>query len=45
MDDVLPFDNSKLGYYVHRIYPAEVDIKNMADITRYASYIYLCLKS
>jgi len=38
IDDVLSLNNSRLGDFVDRIYPLELQIKNTTDTNRSASY-------
>jgi hypothetical protein len=37
IDDVLSLNNSRLGDFVDRIYPIELEIKDTTDIDRSAS--------
>jgi hypothetical protein len=41
---VLSLNNSKLGEFVDRIYPIELEIKDTTDTDRYASYLDLHLE-
>ena len=43
-DDVLSLNNSRLGDFVDRIYPIELEIKNTTDTDRPASYIDIHLE-
>jgi hypothetical protein len=38
IDDVLSLNNSKIGYFVDRIYPIELEIKDTVDTDRPASH-------
>ena len=38
IDDVLSLNNSKIGYFVDRIYPIELEIKDTIDTDRPASH-------
>ena len=38
------FDNSKCGVFVYRIYPIELEIKNITDTARSALYLDLHLR-
>jgi hypothetical protein len=44
IDDVLSLNNSRLGDFVDRIYPIELEIKDTTDTDRSASYIDLHLE-
>ena len=44
IDDVLSLDNSRFGYFVDRIYPIELDIKDTTDKDRSAAYLDLHLE-
>ena len=44
IDDVFSLNNSRLGDFVDRIYPIELEIKDTTDTDRSASYIDLHLK-
>ena len=44
IDDVLSLNNSRLGDFVDRIYPIELEIKNTTGIYRSASYLDLHLE-
>jgi hypothetical protein len=44
IDDVLSLHNSRFGYFVDRIYPIELEIKDTTDTDRSASYIDLHLE-
>ena len=44
IDDVLSLNNSKLGDFVDRIYPTELEIKYRTDTARSASYMDLYLE-
>jgi hypothetical protein len=44
IDDVLSLNNSRLGDFVDRIYPIELEIKDTTDTDRYASYLDLHLE-
>ena len=39
IDDVLLLNNYRLGDFVHRIYPIELEIKDTTDTDRSASYL------
>jgi hypothetical protein len=41
IDDVLSLNNSRLGIFLDRIYPIELEIKDTTDTDRSASYLYL----
>ena len=41
IDDVIPLNNSRLGDIVDRIYPIELEIKDITDTNRSASYLDL----
>jgi hypothetical protein len=43
IDDVLSLNNSRLGDFVDRIYPIELEIKDTTDTDRYALYLDLHL--
>jgi hypothetical protein len=38
IDAVLPRNNFRFGDYLHRIYPNELEIKDITDAQKYASY-------
>jgi hypothetical protein len=42
--DVLSLNNSRFCDFVHRIYPAELEIKDTTETERYASYLDLHLE-
>ena len=44
IDDVLSLNNSRLGDFVDRIYPIELEIKDTTDTDRSASYLDLHLE-
>jgi hypothetical protein len=44
IDDVLSLNNSRLGDFVDRIYPVELEIKDTTDTDRSASYLDLHLE-
>ena len=44
IDDVLSFNNSEFGDFVHHIYPTELEIKDTTDRARSASYLDLHLE-
>jgi hypothetical protein len=44
INDVLSLNNSRLGDFVDRIYPIELEIKNITDTDRSASYLDLHLE-
>ena len=45
IDDVLSLNNSRFGdYYLHRIYPNGLDVKDTTDTQRFASYFDLHLE-
>ena len=44
IDDVLLLNNSRLGDFVDRIYPIELEIKDTTDTDRSASYLDLHLE-
>ena len=44
IDDVLSLNNSRLGDFVDRIYPIELEIKDTTDTDRFASYLDLQLE-
>ena len=44
IDDVLSLHNSRFGYFVDRIYPVELEIKDTTDTDRFASYLDLHLE-
>jgi hypothetical protein len=44
IDDVLSLNNSRLGDFVDRIYPIELEIKDTTDTARSASYLDLHLE-
>jgi hypothetical protein len=43
IDNVLSLNNSRFGYFVDRIYPIELKIKNTTDTDRSAAYLDLHL--
>ena len=43
IDDVLSLNNSRFGYFVDRIYPIALEIKDTTDTDRYVSYLELHL--
>ena len=44
MDDVLSLKNSIFGYFIHRIYPEEIEIKDTTETVKSPSYFDLQLK-
>jgi hypothetical protein len=44
IDDVLSLNNSRLGDFVHRVYPIELEMQDTTDTDRSASYFYLHLE-
>jgi hypothetical protein len=44
IEDVLSLNNSRLGYFVDRIYPIEFEIKDTTDTDRSASHLDLHLE-
>ena len=44
IDDVLSLNNSRLGDFIDRIYPIELDIKDTTDTDRSTSYLDLNLE-
>ena len=41
IDEVISLNNSRLGYFVDRIYPTELEIKDVTDTDGSASYLDL----
>ena len=44
IDDVLSLNNSRIGDFVHRVYPIELEMKDTTDTDRSASYLDLQLE-
>ena len=44
IDVVLGLNNSRFGYFIYRIYPNELEVKDTTDTQKYAFYIYLHLE-
>jgi hypothetical protein len=44
IDDVLSLNNSRFGDFVNRIYPIKLEIKDITDTDRFASYLDLHLE-
>ena len=44
IDDVLSLNNSRFGDFVDRIYPIELEIKDITDTDKSASYLDLHLE-
>jgi hypothetical protein len=44
LDDVLSLNNSRIGDFVHRVYPIELEMKDTTDTDRSASYLDLQLE-
>ena len=44
IDDVLSLHNSRVGDFVDRIYPIELEIKDITNTTRFASHLVLHLE-
>ena len=42
-DYFLSLNNSKLGDFVDRLYPIELEIKDTTNTARFASFFYLCI--
>jgi hypothetical protein len=45
IDDVLSLNNSRIGDFVDRIYPIELEIKDTTDTDRSASYLGIRLEN
>jgi hypothetical protein len=43
IDDVLSLNNSRIGDFVHRVYPIELEMQDTTDTDRSASYLDLQL--
>jgi hypothetical protein len=44
LDDVLSLNNSRIGDFVHHVYPIELEMKDTTDTHRSASYLDLQLE-